>query len=211
MRRVIVWRHGETDHNASGIYQGQLDSHLSARGREQAAAAAEMLSTKGVTRLIASDLARASDTADALADLTGLRVEHDRRLREIDVGAWQGMKHTDVVARYPQVVAALDRGEDPRRGETGERVVEVQRRVREAFDDLERRLEEGDTAVIATHGVASRMLVASVLGMDRQLAWTALVGLRNCHWAELVEHRTGWRLDAWNVGVTDSVGSVTDR
>jgi glucosyl-3-phosphoglycerate phosphatase len=211
MRRVIVWRHGETEHNVGGIYQGQLDSHLSARGREQAAAAAEALARRGAVRLLASDLARASDTADALAARTGLAVEHDPRLREIHVGRWQGLPHTEVVARFPEVVAALDRGEDAVRGETGERVADVRMRVRAVFDELVARLDAGQTAVVATHGMASRALVADVVRLSYQQAWLSLVGLHNCHWAELVEHRTGWRLEAWNVGVTPSVGSVTDR
>ncbi|GAA1168318.1 histidine phosphatase family protein [Ornithinimicrobium humiphilum] len=211
MRRVLVWRHGETGHNAGGIYQGQLDSHLSPRGREQAAAAAQALATRGVSRLLSSDLARASDTADALAALTGLRVEHDERLREIHVGEWQGLSHTEVVARFPDVVAALDRGEDAVRGRTGERVADVQVRMRAVFDELVARLGPDDTAVVTTHGMASRALVADVVGLSYRQAWLSLVGLHNCHWAELVEHRTGWRLEAWNVGVTASVGSVTDR
>jgi probable phosphoglycerate mutase len=211
MRRVIVWRHGETGHNASGIYQGQLDVHLSERGREQAAAAAERLVERGASRLLASDLARASDTADALAARTGLRVEHDSRLREIHVGLWQGLPHTEVVARFPEVVAALDRGEDEVRGVHGERVADVQVRVRAVFEDLVARLGPDESAVVTTHGMASRALVADVVGLTYQQAWLSLVGLHNCHWAELVEHRTGWRLEAWNVGVGPSVGSVTDR
>lgn len=211
MRRVVVWRHGETAHNAGGIYQGQLDSHLSPRGREQAAAAAQALASRGASRLLSSDLARASDTADALADLTDLRVEHDERLREIHVGEWQGLPHTEVVARFPEVVAALDRGEDAVRGRTGERVADVQVRMRAVFDELVARLGPDDTAVVTTHGMASRALVADVVGLSYRQAWLSLVGLHNCHWAELVEHRTGWRLEAWNVGVTASVGSVTDR
>lgn len=211
MRRVIVWRHGETEHNAGGIYQGQLDSHLSARGREQAAAAADALSTRPVARLVSSDLARAADTAEALAARTGLRVEHDTRLREIHVGQWQGLPHTEVVSRFPDVMAALDRGEDEVRGVTGERVADVRVRVRAAFDELVDRLGPEETAVVATHGMASRALVADVVGLSYQQAWLALVGLHNCHWAELVQHRTGWRLEAWNVGVAPSVGSVTDR
>lgn len=211
MRRVIVWRHGETAHNASGIYQGQLDSHLSERGREQAAAAAQALAARQVDRLLSSDLARAADTADALAARTGLRVEHDPRLREIHVGQWQGMAHTEVVERFPEVVAALDRGEDQVRGVTGERVADVRVRVRAVFEELTQRLGPDGTAVVTTHGMASRALVADVVGLSYQQAWLSLVGLRNCHWAELVEHRTGWRLEAWNVGVTSSVGSVTDR
>lgn len=211
MRRVIVWRHGETGHNASGIYQGQLDVHLSERGREQAAAAAERLVGRGASRLLASDLARASDTADALAARTGLRVEHDSRLREIHVGLWQGLPHTEVVARFPEVVAALDRGEDEVRGVHGERVADVQVRVRAVFEDLVARLGPDESAVVTTHGMASRALVADVVGLTYQQAWLSLVGLHNCHWAELVEHRTGWRLEAWNVGVLPSAGSVSDR
>src|SRR5690606_25794916 len=130
---------------------------------------------------------------------------------EIHVGEWQGLSHTEVVARFPDVVAALDRGEDAVRGRTGERVADVQVRMRAVFDELVARLGPDDTAVVTTHGMASRALVADVVGLSYRQAWLSLVGLHNCHWAELVEHRTGWRLEAWNVGVTASVGSVTDR
>lgn len=201
MRRILVWRHGETAHNAGGIYQGQLDVHLSPRGREQAAAAADVLLRRGATRLLSSDLARAADTAEALAARTGLRVERDDRLREIHVGLWQGLAHTEVVERFPDVVAALDRGEDEVRGVHGERVADVQVRVRTVFDELLARLGPGETAVVATHGMAGRALVADVVGLSYRQAWFSLVGLRNCHWAELVEHRTGWRLATWNAGV----------
>ena len=211
MRRVIVWRHGETAHNAGGIYQGHLDTPLSERGLEQAGAAADALAGRGAVRLLSSDLARAASTAAALASATGLPVEHDRRWREIDVGEWQGLQHAEVVARNPEVVAALDRGDDVVRGVTGERVADLQARLRLAFKDLLDDLGQGQTAVVTTHGLASRALVADVVGLSYRQAWLSVVGLRNCHWAELVEHRTGWRLDAWNVGVAPSVGSVTDR
>lgn len=211
MRRVIVWRHGETGHNAGGIYQGHLDTPLSERGQEQAEAAAQALAARGAVRLVSSDLDRAASTAAALARHTGLAVQTDPRWREIDVGRWQGRRHADIVADQPDVLAALDRGEDVVRGETGERVADLQVRTRAAFDDLLTGLGEGQVAVVATHGLASRALVADVVGLTYRQAWLSLVGLHNCHWAELVEHRTGWRLDSWNVGVTASVGSVTDR
>ncbi len=84
-------------------------------------------------------------------------------------------------------------------------------RTGEAFEELLTELGAGETAVVATHGLASRALVAEVVGLTYRQAWLSLVGLHNCHWAELVEHRTGWRLDCWNVGVTPGIGSVTDR
>lgn len=211
MRRVIVWRHGETEHNAGGVFQGHLDTTLSGHGQEQARQAAQALARRGAVRLVSSDLTRAASTAAELAALTGLTVRTDPRWREVDVGQWQGRVYADVVAADPEVVEALDRGEDVVRGRTGERVADLQVRTRQAFDELLEDLGEGQTAVVATHGLASRALVADVVGLTYRQAWLSLVGLRNCHWAELVEHRTGWRLDAWNVGVTASVGSVTDR
>ncbi|MBA2696666.1 MAG: histidine phosphatase family protein, partial [Actinobacteria bacterium] len=66
-RRLIVWRHGETEHNVSGVFQGQLDTPLSQRGREQVATAAAELAARGPSRVVASDLARAADTGRALA------------------------------------------------------------------------------------------------------------------------------------------------
>lgn len=210
-RRVIVWRHGETAHNRDGVYQGQLDAPLSDTGRAQAAAAAEALAARRPTRLLSSDLSRAADTAAALAGLTGLRIEPDERLREIHVGAWAGLSHQQVTHDYPDLAGAIARGEDLPRGGSGERVADVAVRARASFEELLTTLEPGATAVLATHGVASRALVADVVGLTYDQAWNALIGLRNCHWAELVEHRVGWRLDSWNVGVTASVGSVTDR
>ncbi|OLT14970.1 phosphoglycerate mutase [Serinicoccus sp. CUA-874] len=203
MRRVIVWRHGETEHNAGGIYQGQLDTELSVRGREQARRAAEVLAARGVVRLVTSDLTRAVQTATCLAERTGLRTEPDARLREIHVGRWQGLTHQEVLARDPEAQQALERGEDVVRGQTGERVADVAARARAAFEEVVADLPEHGPAVLASHGLASRALVCAVVGLDFQQASQALVGLRNCHWAELVEHATGWRLEAWNVGVPE--------
>jgi probable phosphoglycerate mutase len=84
-------------------------------------------------------------------------------------------------------------------------------RVRSVYDDLVARLGPDQGAVVTTHGMAARALVADVVGLSYQQAWLSLVGLHNCHWAELVEHRTGWRLEAWNVGVLPGAGSVSDR
>lgn len=201
MRRVIVWRHGQTEHNAGGILQGQLDTHLSGRGHEQARAAAQVLADRSPVRLLASDLRRAHETAGELATVTGLGVEPEPRLREIHVGAWQGLRHAEVVAGWPDAQAALARGEDVPRGETGERVSDVAARMRQVFDEVVAVLSEGETVVLASHGFASRALVTDVLGLDFAVASQALVGLHNCHWAELVEHQSGWRLEAWNAGL----------
>jgi len=200
-RTLIIWRHGETDHNASGIWQGQLDTSLSDKGREQARIAAVALAAYSPSVIVSSDLRRAADTAGTLGSRLGLPVRRDERLREIHVGRWQGMTAGDVAEQYPEEQAALLAGEDFPRGIHGETVGQVAERTRGAVDDLLTDLGPGDCAVIATHGVSARAVVASLVGLDQSLAWRSIAGLHNCHWAELGEYAGGWRIVAWNVGI----------
>jgi glucosyl-3-phosphoglycerate phosphatase len=199
-RRLIVWRHGETNHNAGGIWQGQLDIALSEKGREQARIAAAALAAYSPSVIVSSDLQRAADTAGTLGSRVGLQVRHDERFREIHAGQWQGMTAGDVAARFPEDQAALAAGEDIQRGGDGESLGQVAKRTRAAVDELLADLAPGACAVITTHGVSGRVVVASLIGMDQHLAWTSIAGLNNCHWAELGEYVTGWRIAAWNVG-----------
>ncbi|YAL82215.1 histidine phosphatase family protein [Dermacoccaceae bacterium W4C1] len=200
----MIWRHGQTTHNASGRWQGQLDTELSELGREQAARAATALAELKPAALYCSDLRRAADTAAALAAVTGLVPQADPRLREIHVGQWQGLTGAEVDERYPGLLEALARGDDPVRGETGESVAQVAVRARAALADITAATEPGQTIVIATHGVTGRTLAAELAGIDQRVAWISLAGLHNCHWAELVDHRFGWRIDRWNAGVQEA-------
>ena len=196
-RRVVVVRHGETDHNAGGVWQGQLDTSLSERGIEQARAAGAALAAYRPTRVVASDLARAAVTAQHVADAAGLEVALDPRWREIHVGQWQGMHTTQVRSEYAELLEQMDL-EDVRRGVDGETLAEVGDRAGSALRELLDGLVEGECVVVVAHGVSSRAAVAEVLGIDQHLATHALATLGNCHWAELAQTRTGWSLSAWN-------------
>ena len=200
-RNLIIWRHGETDHNASGIWQGQLDTPLSDKGREQALRAAAVLAAYDPSMIVSSDLQRAADTAGSLASRVGLQVLHDQRLREIHAGLWQGMTAGDVAEQFPVEQAALQAGEDIQRGVHGESMGQVAQRTRAAVDDVLANLAPGDTAVIATHGVAGRTVVAGLVGLDQHTAWQTFAGLHNCHWAQVHEYARAWRIVTWNVGV----------
>ena len=199
-RTLVVWRHGETDHNASGIWQGQLDTVLSDKGREQALSAAGVLTAYNPAVIVCSDLQRAADTASSLGSRVGLPVRRDERLREIHAGLWQGMTARDVAGQFPAEQAALEAGEDIQRGVHGESMGQVAERTRAAVDDVLADLPAGECAVIATHGVAGRTIVASLAGLDQHLAWQSFAGLDNCHWAQVREYSRAWRIVAWNVG-----------
>ncbi|HET8987051.1 MAG TPA: histidine phosphatase family protein [Humibacillus sp.] len=205
-RRIVVMRHAETVDNVARVWQGHRDSELSDRGREQVAAAAPHVAAYGPVVIVSSDLQRAASTAEAVSELTGLPVQLDERLREVHVGEWQGLHVDDVHARYPDLVAALDRGDDVRKGVTGETRQDVAARAGAALRDVADGLAAGETALVVAHGVSARVAVSDLVGLDQDVSDRVFRGLDNCHWIELVESGKSfsvtprWRIAGWNLG-----------
>jgi len=136
MTTLYVIRHGETPWNVTGRYQGQLDPPLNEKGRRQAQATAAKLTSVGFEAIYSSDLARARQTAAALAEKTGLPVSLDPRLREIHQGDWQGVLIDDIRAGWR---AELDGWENrpwkcPPPG--GESLQQMQARLFAAVDEI---------------------------------------------------------------------------
>jgi probable phosphoglycerate mutase len=191
-RRVLVWRHGRTRWNVEHRFQGQADPPLDDVGRQQARASARLLVTYSPTAIISSDLCRAVQTARLLAELVGLPVILDRRLRERSVGEWEGLTRDEVVRRHPEQYAHWLAGRDaPHGGETraelGERSLAALARV------------EGETVVLVTHSATAMALAGRLLGLPVS-AWRALGPLGNGRWSEFTADEHGWRLRAHNLG-----------
>lgn len=198
MSTLILWRHGRTDWNATGRVQGQLNSELDDVGREQAEAAAQRLAAYRPAAIFASDLHRVMDTVAPLAARTGLPVHTDVRLRERHFGLWQGLTLDEVRQRYPTGYARWRAGERPVGCEV-EDVEDVAKRVSVALEDAVRRYP-GQAIVVGSHGGAIRYGLSPLLGWRPEAART-LMGLANCHWADLRHDRQrGWRMHAYNVG-----------
>jgi probable phosphoglycerate mutase len=154
-----VLRHGETEWNVAGRFQGGLDSPLTARGAAQATAMGQALSRLGVAtthRWITSPAPRAVRTA-ALARGT-VPDTLDSRLSEIGMGDWSGLTRADIDARWP--------------GPPDEDLMAFYARVPggETFASLALRVEAmlcalDSPAVLVTHGITSRFLRGAVLGL----------------------------------------------
>ena len=196
--RIVVWRHGQTGYNATSRYQGHLDVELDEVGRAQAARAARVLAALSPSAIVSSDLVRARETAQALTEVTGLTVQTDKRLREIDLGAWQGLTFDEVAARFPDEAEQWSEGGEGRRG-GGETLVEVGVRALAAVEDALAGLGDAATLVVVTHGAAGRALIASLLRLPTT-SWRALGSLANCSWSIVGETDTGWRLWEHNAG-----------
>lgn len=190
-RRVVFWRHGQTEWNATHRFQGGSDVPLDEVGRVQAKQSARLLAALRPDAIACSDLSRAADTAAELAALTGLTVTTDRRLRERSGGQWEGLDGDEIRARWPEEWALWQ----PVGGEADE---EVGRRVLAAVLDAVHPLPEGATLVVASHGGAIRAGLSALLGLP-PVTWDRLGPLANCNWSVAGEAPRGWRLTGWRL------------
>jgi glucosyl-3-phosphoglycerate phosphatase len=193
---ILLWRHGRTEWNVSGRFQGQLDPPLDEEGRAQAARSAPLLAAglpPGRTVVVSSDLQRATETATALTGILGVPLLSEPRLREHGMGSWEGLTRDEVAARFPDQYAAWLTGQ-PVVDRGGEDPAAVGERALAALADL----PAAEVAVVITHGGTAGRLMERLLGL--QPAQRRLFApLANCAWSELRVQGSRWRLQRHNV------------
>jgi probable phosphoglycerate mutase len=205
LRRIVFWRHGRTDWNAAGRFQGQTDIPLNEEGIRQAEQAARRLASLSPSAIVASDLGRTRATAEALAAVTGLPVAVDSGLRETNAGAWQGHTFDAIRGMDPEALRRWEDGDVHTAAGGAETRLDVAARVHRAVDRALVGVPADGTLVVVSHGGAIRVGLAHLLGLPHDL-WGALAGLSNCSWSILEErraHRDGtlrWRLGEHNAG-----------
>lgn len=198
-----MWRHGQTEWNLRRRFQGQTDVALDEVGQGQAARAARLLAALAPEAIVASDLRRASDTAQALARVAGLPVTLDPAFRERDMGPWEGLTGTEVERRFPEEWSTRQ----PTDGESYEHVGE---RVTDAVLRWLEKVSSDGTLVVVTHGAAARSGIACLLGLPVEL-WSRIGPLANCCWSVVGEGRGGWRLFEHNAGTLPEPVLSDDR
>ncbi|MCW2541643.1 MAG: bifunctional RNase H/acid phosphatase [Frankiales bacterium] len=160
--RLILLRHGVTDHSVARVFAGRSDLHLNTLGQGQARRAAQRAMTYGpVDVVISSPLQRTRQTADQVAALTGSRFEIEPDVVETDFGEWDGYSFAEVRERWPVELAAwmADETVAPPKGESFEAVTE---RVVAARDRILARYA-GQTVVVVSHVTPIKVLVRLAL------------------------------------------------
>jgi uncharacterized phosphatase len=143
---ILLARHGETEWNHEGRWQGWADPPLNDLGRDQARELADQLKTTPFDAVYASDLRRAHETAVILAAPHDMGVVTDAGLREIDVGAWSGLTRAEIAERFPD-------GERP----DGETRDQHSVRVLAAVERIAR-AHPGERVLVVAHGGCVRAL-----------------------------------------------------
>ena len=172
---IFLARHGETEWNRVGRWQGKTDIPLSEVGRAQARTLADRLRDRGISQIFTSDLCRARETAEIVAGALGVtRLSIDARLRERGFGCFEGLtreecaeRHTEAWTRY-----LADRRSTPTDAEPPEQVVT---RVVAALTAVAELVDDTGHILVVSHGAAIRSFLHTVTGMEpAPLANTAL-------------------------------------
>ncbi|HEY2258078.1 MAG TPA: histidine phosphatase family protein [Solirubrobacteraceae bacterium] len=157
---VLLARHGETNDNLEPLrFQGFTDTPLNETGRRQAQELAERVAGDGIRSLWASDLTRARETAEAVGARIGLSVRLDARLREGNRGEWEGHLFRDVKRDQPEAFAAWMRGGAEFRFPGGESLLDQQRRVTAALEEIHAAAEL--PALVVCHGGSIRVMLSA--------------------------------------------------
>lgn len=190
---IVIVRHGETPYNLTGTIQGQTDIPLNETGRRQAELAAKRLAGENFSFAYSSDLSRAMDTAKAI--VPHLPVVADPRLREWDLGDWQGVTLAEIEKLYPGGFRGFLNAGEEAKAPNGESSREVFLRVKSFLDELPEKHGDGK-ALIVSHGGAIRRMFHILMGEHNSFA--ELPQSDNTSVSRFLYRKDHWRLISWN-------------
>ncbi|HEX6139749.1 MAG TPA: histidine phosphatase family protein [Candidatus Limnocylindria bacterium] len=193
--RLLLVRHGVTAWNREGRFQGHRDPELSRQGHREARLLAQRIHREEVppSLVVTSSLARARQTAGAIAERLAIPVFADPRLMEIGQGEWEGRTHAELAVQDAERYAAWRSRaiEEPPGAEPLDQVGE---RVDAALRDIRER-SEGSICVVS-HGGTLRIAARQLFDLSALTTWR--MDLDNCSLSTAVEEDGGWLLERWN-------------
>jgi probable phosphoglycerate mutase len=176
MTTLLLVRHGETDWNRDGRWQGHSDTPLNEVGRAQARELAASLD--GIDVIYASDLARAHETAEILGAQLGVEVRLDKRLRERGFGAWEGLTMVEIERRFREAHERWRAGEGFG-ADDAESFKDFAARVLSFVEDVLSR-HPHETVLVVGHGGSIRVVHALATGLDYVRDHGSIPAVANC-------------------------------
>lgn len=166
--KLFLLRHGQTDWNLAGRFQGQSDIPLNETGRAQAQALGARLAGQPFDARYTSDLARAIETAQiALPQKPAIP---DSRLREISFGAWEGLTYPEIQQAFPAQVAAWEADVFHIAPPGGESLALLAKRVGEFLNHLQN-THTGQNILLVAHGGVFQVMLCLALGLAPTQYW----------------------------------------
>jgi probable phosphoglycerate mutase len=184
MTYLVLVRHGETVWHAENRYAGSSDVALTTRGLEQAAQLAGWARTARLAAVWASPLSRARITATACTDVTGVPLQIDERLRELNFGAGEGLTSAEMKRRFPDALEAFRADPVANHLPDGEDPVNAADRFTACLHDLAQQHPDGRVLVVA-HTTVIRLALCRLIGVSLSEYRRLFPFVRNCGLTEL--------------------------
>ncbi|MEB3262864.1 MAG: histidine phosphatase family protein [Synechococcus sp.] len=175
--RLLLVRHGETDWNRQGRFQGQIDIPLNANGLAQAHAARRFLAEQSLQRAYTSVMSRPRRTAEAiLEDHPGVPLTSTRGLVEIGHGLWEGCLESEIAECWPQLLADWKRQPETVQMPEGETIQDVWDRSLRTWEVIAGSLDPGETALVVAHDAVNKTILCGLLGLGPGDIWAIKQG-----------------------------------
>ena len=171
MKTLYIVRHGETDWNKMGKYQGITDIPLNENGLNQAKACGNALKDVTFDRILSSDLSRALVTAETIRGDRTTSITVDKRLRELNFGDWEAMLFSDIEARWPGLIDEMYLRPHLVKVPNGESFKDLQDRAWAGLEEFINANDEEETLLIACHGGTIRTLLCKLLDISISHCW----------------------------------------
>ena len=184
MTRLVLVRHGETEWHHENRYAGTTDVALTDRGWEQAHQLADWSRTAQLDAIWASTLSRARQTASLCSEASGVALQVDERLRELDFGDAEGMTSAEMTAQFPEALDAFRQNPVDRHLPGGENPREAAQRFTDCLHDIAVGHPEGRILVVA-HTTAIRLALCRILGIPLPEYRRVFPFVRNCSLTEI--------------------------
>ena len=170
MKYIILVRHGETEWNLQGRYQGQSETDLSAAGHQQAELLARRLADTSIDAIFSSPLRRAMATAEAVAQGRKGEVVAVSDLIEISHGTWEGLTVEAVKRKFPEQYSLWHRSPVEVRFPGGESLEDLRARVLPAIQQIAR-LNSAEVALVCGHDAVNKVILADCFHLPLSEFW----------------------------------------
>jgi len=170
LTKLLIIRHGRTEWNRVERLRGRADISLDEVGRKQAEAAARRVAEWQLNTVYSSPLRRAMETAQTLAQPSGLEVKKLSEIIDIDYGQWQGLSLEEAAARGGELYKKWLHSPHQVKFPGGESLAEVRDRVVSALERLTAEHNK-QTIALVSHKVVCQVMVLSLLGLELSHFW----------------------------------------
>ena len=175
--RMLLVRHGETDWNRQGRFQGQIDIPLNSHGHAQAAAAGEFLQKVSFDRAYTSSMSRPRQTAEGiLKHHPGVPLTSVSDLVEIGHGQWEGCLEQEIAASWGELLADWKRAPETVQMPDGETIHDVWDRSLRGWNTIASSLHSDETALVVAHDAVNKTILCALLGLNAADIWAVKQG-----------------------------------